>query len=129
MYVCPCSMPMCYVYIKFCLHSTIGGIILFVPYLSHNNVHYASVCTHPHCLVYAVIYIHTAYYILYMVWTCHCYSPLICTFVQWNLSNVVTCRTSWYSGTCIMWSPMGPYVQWNLSNVVTYGTSCTVEPV
>ena len=28
-----------------------------------------------------------------------------------------------YSGTCLMWSPVGPHVQWNLSNVVTCGTS------
>ena len=28
-----------------------------------------------------------------------------------------------YSGTCLMWSPVGPHVQWNLSNVVTHGTS------
>ena len=34
-----------------------------------------------------------------------------------------------YSGTCLMWSPMGPHVQLNLSNVVICGTSCTVEPV
>ena len=28
-----------------------------------------------------------------------------------------------YSGTCLLWSPMGPHVQWYLSNVVTYETS------
>ena len=42
---------------------------------------------------------------------------------------IVHLRDLMYSGTCLMWSPMGPRVQWNLSNVVTYGTSCTVEPV
>ena len=35
--------------------------------------------------------------------------------VQWDLSNVVTYETSCtYSGTCLMWSPMGPHVPWNL---------------
>ena len=46
--------------------------------------------------------------------------------------HYVYCGELWdlmYSGTCLMWSPVGPHVQWNLSNVVTYGTLCTVEPV
>ena len=28
-----------------------------------------------------------------------------------------------YSGTRLVWSPVGPHVQWNPSSVVTYGTS------
>ena len=52
--------------------------------------------------------------------------------LQSKIMHLIVAGYLWdlmYSGTCLMWSPMGPHVQWNLSNVVTHGTSCTVEPV
>ena len=33
------------------------------------------------------------------------------------------------SGTCLMWSPVGPHVQWNLSNVVSCGTCLIWSPM
>ena len=50
--------------------------------------------------------------------------------VELNLS--IACGQLWdlmYSGTCLMWSSVGPHIQWDLSNVVTCGTSSTVGPV
>ena len=60
---------------------------------------------------------------------------LHCKTAEVSMQRIVEpvyCGHLWdlmYSGTCLMWSPVGPHVQWNLSTVVTYGTSCRVEPV